>query len=206
MNLCSRINSQSFPLSMKGIEILPMEEQDISSLLSVSRDPEIWQHYAVDAGNDRVFIDNMMSSLLLKESGKRFPFVVRLKNSGRIIGGTQFLDIQEEHLKLEIGFTWYTKNDRSKGINEVCKYLLLQLCFDVLGLRRVQFKTNENNLASRHALMKIGATFEGILRNDMVGYTGSKRNSAYYSIIEDEWPEVKQHLEQLINNKPQTWI
>ncbi|HEY1047225.1 MAG TPA: GNAT family protein [Bacteroidia bacterium] len=205
MNLCNRINNQSFPLSMKGIEILPMEEQDISNLLSLSRDPEIWQHYSVDAGNDRVFIDYMMGSLLQKENGKRFPFVVRLKQSGRVIGSTQFLDIQEEHLKLEIGFTWYTKNDRSKGINEVCKYLLLKLCFEVLGLRRVQFKTNENNLTSRHALLKIGTSFEGILRNDIVGFTGSKRNSAYYSIIEEEWPKVKQHLEQLIESKSQTW-
>ena len=89
------------------------------------------------------------------------------------------------------------------GFNVECKYLLLRHCFETLGLIRVFFKTDSNNIRSQKAMEKIGAKYEGTLRNHMIREDGSLRHSAYYSIIKEEWLEVKKHLEKLLNNTTQ---
>ena len=98
---------------------------------------------------------------------------------------------------LEIGRTWLAKELHDTGFNAECKFLLLRYCFEELKLIRVFFKTDSNNLRSQKAMEKIGAKFEGILRNHMIREDGTFRHSAYYSIIEGEWEEIKQILNNL---------
>jgi RimJ/RimL family protein N-acetyltransferase len=100
-----------------------------------------------------------------------------------------------EHLRVEIGWTWVTRGAWGSGVNVETKLLLLSHAFERVGLRRVEFKTDARNQRSRGALLALGATFEGILRKHMVVREGGARDSAYYSVIDDEWPEVKAHLE-----------
>ena len=121
-----------------------------------------------------------------KEKETQFPFVIYHKVHKKIIGATRFLDIQAQHKKLEIGWTWLHPNYWGTTVNLECKLLLLTYCFEKLNAIRVQFKTDENNIRSRKAIEKIGGKFEGILRNDMLRDNGTKRNSAYYSIIDSE--------------------
>ncbi|MDJ1499626.1 GNAT family protein [Xanthocytophaga agilis] len=108
------------------------------------------------------------------------------------------MDIQPKHKKLEIGFTWMHPDYWGSSINTECKFLLLHYCFEHLDIQRVHIKTDETNTRSRKAIEKIGGQFEGIIRNDMVRDNGTKRNSASYSIIDQDWQHIKAHLLQIL--------
>ena len=124
------------------------------------------------------------------------PYTILVgRDRSRCSGSTRFLEIRLEHLRAEIGWTWVTRSAWSTGVNVETKLLLLEHAFETVGLRRVEFKTDARNERSRGALLALGATFEGILRKHMVVRDGGERDSAYYSVIDDEWPAVKRHLE-----------
>jgi len=142
--------------------------------------------------------------------GVALPFVTRLASSGRVVGSTRFLDIecwaatpgrpdgmaQDTPSVVEIGSTWLAPSAQRTAVNTEAKLLMLGHAFDTLGCRRVEFKTDSLNEPSRTALLGIGATFEGIFRNHMVMPGGRMRHSAYYSVIDDEWPAVRDGLER----------
>ena len=106
-----------------------------------------------------------------------------------------FHNIFPEHRKLEIGWTWYDPAYWRTGYNRECKLLLLTYCFEVLNTVRVQLQTDENNERSRTAILGIGATYEGTMRKERIRANGANRNTAMYSIIDDEWVEVKAKLQ-----------
>ena len=133
-------------------------------------------------------------------SGNEFTFTIIDNRIGRMIGGTSFLDIQTETRSLEIGRTWIAKYLQGTRFNEECKLLLLTFCFEEMKTIRVFFKTDSNNKRSQKALEKIGAKYEGILRNHMIREDGTFRHSAYYSIIESEWESVKKLLSARISS------
>jgi RimJ/RimL family protein N-acetyltransferase len=122
--------------------------------------------------------------------------VILSAQTGEVLGSTRFMEIRLEHLRTEIGWTWITRSAWSTGVNVETKLLLLAHAFETVGLRRVEFKTDGRNERSRGALLALGATFEGILRKHMVVRDNGERDSAYYSVIDDEWPAVKRHLER----------
>jgi RimJ/RimL family protein N-acetyltransferase len=105
------------------------------------------------------------------------------------------MNIALEHRRLEIGWTWLAPAWQRSGANREAKLLMLGYAFDTLGCRRVEFKTDSNNEASRAALLGIGATFEGIFRKHIVMPNDGVRHSAWYSVIDDEWPAVRARLE-----------
>lgn len=123
-----------------------------------------------------------------------WAFVVVERESGTVIGSTSMFDLHPEHLNLEIGHTWYSESVRGTAVNPECKMLLLQHAFEVLGCVRVQFKCDERNQRSRRAIEKLGAKFEGVRRSVMILPDGHRRNTAYFSILEEEWPIVKESL------------
>ncbi len=193
-------------LVLKGTEInlLPMEEYHLPELLDIAGDHRIWQFYAFD-GTDRKRMSQILGSGLAdKEQGTQFPFVILHKSTGRLIGSTRYLDMQANHRKLEIGSTWLIPEYWAGSVNLECKLLLLSFCFEKLKTYRVQLKTDETNIRSRKAIEKIGGVFEGILRNDMIRDNGTKRNSAYYSIIDEEWYLKREKLEKLLDEKRST--
>jgi RimJ/RimL family protein N-acetyltransferase len=98
--------------------------------------------------------------------------------------------------RLEIGWTWYARAFQRTGVNTESKYLLLKHAFETLGAVRVEFKTDSLNARSRAALLRIGATEEGTLRNHMITWSGRLRHSVYYSVIAEEWPDVRRRLEE----------
>ena len=123
------------------------------------------------------------------------PFAVLDAATGEPIGSTRFLEIRLEHLRVEIGWTWMARRVWGRGHNVETKLLLLTHALERVGCRRVEFKTDARNERSRGALLALGATFEGILRKHMVVRDGAPRDSAYYSVIDGEWPAVKRHLQ-----------
>ena len=110
-----------------------------------------------------------------------------------------FLDIAAAHKRLEIGATWVQPCFWNTNVNTICKYLLLQYCFEARELNRVQIKTGHENYRSQKAIERLGATKEGYLRNHMVQRNGKIRHTVIYSIIKEDWPAIKQRfLENLL--------
>src|SRR4029077_17022796 len=127
-------------------------------------------------------------------TGSEMPFATVDQASGRAIGSSRFMSIVPEHKRLEIGWTWVGLEHQRTGINREAKLLQLTHAFETLGANRVEFKTHVRNGGSRPAIAGIGATFEGIFRSHSIMPDGSIRDSAYFSVIAPEWPEVKARL------------
>ena len=128
-------------------------------------------------------------------AGKRVAHAVILKSSGKAIGTTSFLDLNPIHNSLEIGSTFYAKDFWRTFVNTECKLMMLTEAFEVRGVERVTLKTDSLNERSRNAISRLGASFEGILRHHMKRPDGTWRDSAYFSILAEEWPIVKSGLE-----------
>ena len=134
------------------------------------------------------------TALANAEAGTERPFATIDRASGRAVGSSRYMSIVPEHKRLEIGWTWVATSFQRTGANREAKLLQLTHAFETLGANRVEFKTHSGNERSRAALAGIGATFEGIFRQHMVMPDGSLRDSAYFSVIAPEWPEVKARL------------
>ena len=132
------------------------------------------------------------------ESTSEVPFAVVV--GGREVGSTRYLNYVPEHRRVEIGWTWLRRSAWGTGANVETKLLLLEQAFDRHGLQRVEFKTDARNVRTRGALLALGAQFEGISRRHMILPTGP-RDSAWYAIVEDEWPVAKEHLSGRIDAK-----
>ena len=129
-------------------------------------------------------------------AGGEVPFAVLVE--GTEVGSTRYLNYVPEHRRVEIGWTWLRRSAWGTGANVETKLLLLERAFDECGLQRVEFKTDARNLRTRGSLLALGARFEGVFRKHMVLPSGP-RDSAWYAIIEDEWPAVKERLERRLD-------
>ena len=185
------------PVVLEGsrVKLIPLVMGHAEELWESAQNEDLWEHYTFRKMESfEKFKDFLSGSLKEADSGKGFTFTIIDKATGKMVGGTSFLDIQPASRSLEIGRTWLAKELHGTGFNAECKLLLLKYCFEELKLIRVFFKTDSNNLRSQKAMEKIGAKYEGTLRNHMIREDGTFRHSAYYSIIESEWEEVKQIL------------
>ncbi|HTN16410.1 MAG TPA: GNAT family protein [Chitinophagaceae bacterium] len=191
------------PVRLEGsvVELLPLDKSHFTPLEQLAKDARIWEYYSVDPSKSCTFLEVFDGAFKERDKKTQYPFVIRHKDSGRIIGSTRFTEIQAQHRRLEIGWTWLSPEYWATGINLECKLLLLTYCFEELGTYRVQLRTDVLNLRSRKAIEKIGAQYEGVFRNDMVRENGTKRDSVYYSIIDAEWEQVKAQLTRLCQEK-----
>jgi RimJ/RimL family protein N-acetyltransferase len=165
----------------------------------VRLDPLIWT-WTIARPTDREGLRRWLDTALANAvAGSELPFATIDIASGRAIGSSRFLSIVPEHRRLEIGWTWIGRAFQRTGANREAKLLQLTHAFEDLNANRVEFKTDSRNEPSRAALLGIGATFEGIFRNHMVMPDGPLRHSAYYSVVVEEWPAVKGHLEALLD-------
>lgn len=128
------------------------------------------------------------------------PYAVVWRETNEVVGSTTFLDLIPEHRGLEIGFTWYAQPWRGTTVNPESKLLLLSRAFDELDCVRVQLKCDNTNEASKAGILKLGAQFEGVRRHNMILADGRLRNTAYFSIIRDEWPAVRERLVERVGS------
>lgn len=191
------------PKVMEGnvVTLLPLEAEHFDELEALATNTRIWEFFPIDLSKGANVRHTLSLALQEREKGNQFPFVIWHKMDNRLIGSTRLMDIQAIHRKLEIGWTWLHPDYWATAVNPECKFLLLSYCFDRMEAQRVQLKTDENNLRSRKAIAKIGGQFEGILRHDMLRDNGTKRNSAYFSILDVEWESVKTRLTELQQSK-----
>ncbi|WP_321787977.1 GNAT family protein [Paraburkholderia sp. J94] len=182
-------------LSGEIVELRPLRASDANALVEAAADGELWNlKVTVVPGPATVdaYIDKALEG---ERAGTVMPFVIVQRATGRVIGSTRFWKLDRANRKLEIGHTWLAASMQRSAANTEAKYLLLTYAFDTLNCVRVQFTTDELNEKSRAAILRIGAKQEGIVRHERIMPDGRKRNSVRFSIIDDEWPEVRANLE-----------
>ncbi len=188
------------PVSLAGrwVRLDPLRPEHAPDLARAAADEEIWRYMPRHLRTLDDVQEWIAAALHDQAAGIALPFAIIDQASGQAIGSTRYLDIRPRDRGLEIGWTWLRRSCWRTPVNTESKYLLLRHAFETLGCIRVQFKTHRLNHRSRRALERIGAQFEGILRNHVILPDGTYRDSAYYSVIEHEWPAVKRHLELLL--------
>jgi RimJ/RimL family protein N-acetyltransferase len=182
-------------LAGRRVVIEPLAVAHLDGLAAAATDGEMFRWMMgfdlTDPAVLEAWVDNALAAA---DRGLEVPFVVRSADDARVLGSTRFLALSLEHLCAEVGWTWYARSTWGTGINVETKLLLLGHAFEAAGLRRVEFKTDARNERSRGALTALGAQFEGIFRKHKVLPGGGVRDSAYYSVIDDEWPVVRAGL------------
>ena len=179
----------------KRAKLLPMKEGHAPALYAAAQNPDIWTYMPMRITTLTEMEQFIAQALAAKAQGTEYPFVIVDQETGRIVGSTRFLDIQPQNRNLEIGWTWHSPDVWRTRINTECKYLLLQYCFETLDLLRVQLKTDGRNWRSQQAIARIGGIKEGVLRRQRILHDGYVRDTVYYSILAEEWPDVKARLE-----------
>jgi N-acetyltransferase len=190
------MNVQRITLDGKHVRLEPLTQAHHAQLCAVAFDDELWKLTTtiIRTPDDmKKYIDAALKDF---SDGKALPFAIIDKSSNKAVGSTRFGNIERAHHRLEIGWTWIAREWQRTAVNTEAKYLLLSHAFDTLGCMRVEFKTDSTNSRSRNALMRIGAKEEGVFRNHMITPGGRIRHSVYFSIIDSEWPEVKNELEK----------
>jgi len=173
----------------------PICEADIDNLLDIATSDKDLLQFSPTPIYSRELLQKYIHKAVENRNIKsRYTFIVFDKTKNAYAGSTSFLNISNQDNRLEIGATWYGKAFQRTGLNRHCKYLLLEFAFDTIGAERVEFKTDERNLASRKAIEKIGGQLEGKLRRHTLMYDGYRRNTVCYSILKPEWEEMKYNL------------
>jgi RimJ/RimL family protein N-acetyltransferase len=186
------------PVTLEGtrVRLEPLSMDHFPALARIAFDRQVWKWMNDPMETEEHLRNYISSALSAASSGTAMPWVTHSKADDRIVGSTRFADIQTRHRTLEIGWTWLHPGDQRSGINVEAKYLQLRHAFEVMGARRVAFKTHHLNIKSQTAIQALGAKHEGIFRNHVIQSDGSTRHSYWYSIIEEDWPEVKRNLER----------
>lgn len=174
----------------------PLEPAHADELFAAAQAPETFQWLA-HIGRDREYFDRWMELTLgAAAEGREGPFAIRCRADEALVGSSRYMAVRPADRALEIGWTWFNPSAWRTGINLETKLLMLGHAFDDLGCVRVEFKTDARNERSRNAIAALPAQFEGVFRNHMIVPDVGQRDSAYYSVIDSEWPEVRANLER----------
>ncbi|MEJ0007232.1 MAG: GNAT family protein [Steroidobacteraceae bacterium] len=192
-----RFVRRNTPISLKGrsICLAPLNDSYLDALCAEGLSPSLWQSTTIQLLTRDDMITFVRKALDDRDRGTAIPFVILETASGRLIGSTRFHSIDVENRHLEIGFTWISVPWQRTSVNTEAKYLMLRHAFEVMDYIRVEFRADTQNERSRRALTRIGAREEGVLRNYRISAGRGIRDLAVYSILANEWPQVRSDLE-----------
>jgi N-acetyltransferase len=177
------------------VRLEPMTRAHEGGLWEASRDERTWTLLSVLQPATREEMDAYVGEALANaNAGLELPLVTIRRADGRVVGSTRFLTLRPEHRSVEIGWTWLHPDAWGTGINVEAKLLMLEHAFERLGCLRVELKTDARNERSRAAMAALPAQFEGVHRKSMLVRGGQRRDSAWYSVLDDEWPDVRANL------------
>ncbi|NML97273.1 GNAT family N-acetyltransferase [Paraburkholderia sp. RP-4-7] len=179
----------------QAVELRPLQQEHAQALLDAAADGQLWKMKLTVVPGPETIGGYIATALDGRTAGTVMPFVIVSRDTGAIVGSTRFWKIDRVNRKLEIGHTWLGESVQRSAVNTEAKYLLLSHAFEAMQCVRVQFTTDELNEKSRAAILRIGAKQEGIVRHERIMPDGRKRNSVRFSIIDEEWAEVKAMLE-----------
>ena len=182
------------------IRLEPLEPAHLDGLWEASRDPRIWRWLPILPPSTPAEMRGWLDDALERaDAGLEVPFATLSQSDGVVLGSTRFLALRPEHASVEIGWTWLSPSAWGTGANQEAKLLQLRHAFETWGCRRVELKTDALNAPARGAMEAFGASFEGIHRKHMLVRDGVNRDSAWYSVIDDEWPAVKALLRRALD-------
>jgi len=184
------------PVTLIGehVRLVPLRMDHLDALTAIGLDPGLWQ-VTVSLVRTRDEMSRWISEALADQAaGSALPFVTTLATDGTVVGATRFGSWVPAHRRVEIGWTWVARQWQRSAVNTEAKLLMLRHAFEVLGCHRVELKTDVLNERSQQAMLRIGATREGVLRRHIVTDSGRVRDTVYFSIIAEEWPEVEAGL------------
>jgi len=191
-----------FPVTLEGayVRLEPLARAHLAGLAEVGLDQELWRWIPTPVRTQEEMAAYIEAALGEQERGESLPFAIAEKTTGRAIGSTRYGNIDRTHHRVEIGWTWVAREWQRTAMNTEAKYLLLRHAFETLGCMRVELKTDSLNARSRAAILRIGASEEGIFRNHMITASGRLRHTVYFSIIDSEWPAAKARLEAILSS------
>jgi len=187
-------------LQGKNVSLEPLAPEHVSGLQEAARDGELWNLWFTSVPRPEDTQQYVAQALALAEQGKAMPFAVR-DSAGVMVGSTRYCNIEADHKRLEIGWTWYAERVQRTALNTEAKLLLLTNAFETLGTIAVEFRTNWFNQRSRNAIARLGAKQDGVLRNHMLMPDGTRRDTVVFSILDSEWPSVKNNLEYRLQHQ-----
>jgi N-acetyltransferase len=185
------------PIVLNGdlVRLEPLTTGHAGPLNTAAADGRMWTSRFTIIPSPELMTAYIETALQAQASGRELPFVIIKKSAPEIVGTTRFYNIEPENRTVEIGYTWLASSAQRTGINTEAKLLLLTHAFENWQCIRVSFVTDVLNEQSQQALLRLGAKFEGVLRNHLIMPDGRYRDSAAFSIIESEWPELKTRLQ-----------
>jgi RimJ/RimL family protein N-acetyltransferase len=192
------------PITLEGqyARLEPLDAKHAEGLFAIGQDEKIWRYLLrpkLESVPDALGF--VQEALRVAATGSQLPFAVIDQKNNRVAGSTRYLDIRPNDRAIEIGSTWLGSEFQRTAINSECKYLLLRHAFEELGAVRVTLKTDGRNEQSQRAIERLGAVRDGVLRKHMVMWDGYVRDTVYYSILDSEWPQVKDRLQGLLNRR-----
>ena len=178
----------------------PLLVEHVPALALAAADGELWNLKFTSVPAPEATLQYVQLALDHQVAEHQHPFTIRRKSDSKIVGCTRYYEIQQQHRNLAIGYTWYAKSAQRTAINTECKLMLLKHAFEQLNCISVMFHTDDQNRISQAAIARLGATKDGVLRNHKIVADGRYRHTWQYSIIDSEWPMIKQKLEQRLSN------
>lgn len=188
------------PVTLKGqhIRLEPLTLDHLDALCAVGLDEDLWRwsRQPVRTRDDmRAYVEKALDG---QREGHMLPFATVERASETVVGSTRYGNINLANRRLEIGWTWVARDWQRTAVNTEAKLLMLGHAFEQIGCHRVELKTDRLNERSRRAILRLGAKEEGVLRKHMVTASGRLRDTVYFSILDDEWPDVKKELKQML--------
>jgi RimJ/RimL family protein N-acetyltransferase len=187
------------PVTLEGrhVRLEPLSSGHHADLCEAGLDQELWRWIPKAVRTPEDMREYIAIALRAQQDLSALPFATVERSSGRAIGSTRFGNIDRSNRRLEIGWTWIGRQWQRTAVNTEAKYLMLRHAFETLGAMRVELKTDSLNERSRRAILRLGAVEEGVFRKHMTTESGRVRHTVYFSIVDDEWPDVKARLERL---------
>jgi N-acetyltransferase len=184
------------PVTLPGsiVVLEPLAPEHLDGIKEAVKDGELWKLWFTSVPSPETAEATIKTALDLRENSGWMPFVVRESTTNKIIGSTRYCNVDEVNHRVEIGYTWYSQSYQRTAVNSECKYLLLSHAFEKLEAIAVEFRTHWHNHKSRAAIARLGAKQDGVLRNHQKSAAGIYRDTVVFSIINSEWPAVKQSL------------
>jgi RimJ/RimL family protein N-acetyltransferase len=182
-----------FNISLQTDKIIlrPLIAEDFYAFEMITSDPEVWTYFTYDLSVKtelKEWVDIAVNDMKNKT---RLALTIMDKLSGKPIGSTSFGNISYRDKRIEIGWTWITKDYQGTGVNNQIKFIMLEYAFEAMDFERVEFKTDVLNIRARKAFQRIGAKEEGILRSHTLMTHNRRRDTIWYSILKSEWEEIK---------------
>lgn len=179
----------AFELETPRVLLRLLKPDDFEALQPLTQSKDTWKYFVQELDDPQALRQWIADLLREREQEKRMPFVVIDKDTGAICGSTSYLNISFFDKRLEIGSTWLGPDYLGMGVNKQAKFALLSYAFGVMKMERVEIKTDNLNERAKAALLKIGMIPEGVLRSHMQMHSNRRRDSIYFSILKNEWPE-----------------